>query len=133
MKETYLTDGAFSQSRPHLFLPQKIPKLHRESFRLGCHPVRAFVVGLEKWIGFFALVASLYILWEIRTIVLLFFTAVILAIALNRLVRRLQQSGAKRRVAIALAVAILLTASAVLLTLIVTRLSDQFQELEQLR
>jgi predicted PurR-regulated permease PerM len=93
----------------------------------------AFVVGLEKWIGFFALVASLYILWEIRTIVLLFFTAVNLAIALNRLVRRLQQSGAKWGVAIALAVAILLTASAVLLTLIVTRLSDQFQELEQLR
>jgi len=40
MKETYLTDGAFLQSRPHLFLPQNVPKLHRESFRRGCHPVR---------------------------------------------------------------------------------------------
>jgi len=40
MKETYLTDGAFSQSRPHLFLPQNVPKLHRECFRRGCHPVR---------------------------------------------------------------------------------------------
>ncbi|MEG4432924.1 MULTISPECIES: AI-2E family transporter [unclassified Microcoleus] len=89
-------------------------------------------MGLGKWIGFFALVASLYILWKIRTIVLLFFTAVILAIALNRLVRRLQQSGAKRGVAIALAAAILVTASAVLLTLIVTRLSNQFQELSEL-
>jgi len=47
-------------------------------------------------------------------------------------VQRLPPSGAKRGVAIALAVAILLTASAVLLTLIVTRLSDQFQELFQL-
>jgi predicted PurR-regulated permease PerM len=93
----------------------------------------AFVMGLGKWIGFLALVTPLYILWEIRTIVLLFFTAVILAIALNRLVRKLQQSGAKRGVAIALAVAILVTASAVLLTLIVTRLSNQFQELSQLR
>ncbi|WP_242719540.1 AI-2E family transporter [Microcoleus vaginatus] len=89
-------------------------------------------MGFGKWIGFFALVASLYILWKIRTIVLLFFTAVILAIALNRLVRRLQQSGAKRGVAIALAIAILVTASAVLVTLIVTRLSNQFQELSQL-
>jgi predicted PurR-regulated permease PerM len=43
--------------------------------------------------------ASLYILWKIRTIVLLFFTAVILVIALNRLVRRLQQPRAKRGVA----------------------------------
>ena len=89
-------------------------------------------MGLGKWIGFLALVTSLYILWKIRTIVLLFFTAVILAIALNRFVRRLQQSGAKRGVAIALAAAILVTASAVLLTLIVTRLSNQFQELSQL-
>ena len=90
-------------------------------------------MGLGKWSGFLALVTSLYILWEIRTIDLLFFTAVILAIALNRLVRKLQQSGAKRGVAIALAAAILVTGSAVLLTLIVTRLSNQFQELSQLR
>lgn len=89
-------------------------------------------MGLGKWIGFLALVASLYILWKIRTIVLLFFTAVILAIALNRLVRRFQQSGAPRGVAIALAVAILLAAIALLLTLTVTRLSNQFQELFQL-
>ena len=40
MKETYLTDGAFLQSRPHLFLPQNVPKLYRECFRRGCHPVR---------------------------------------------------------------------------------------------
>ncbi|MEG4113416.1 MULTISPECIES: hypothetical protein, partial [unclassified Microcoleus] len=42
IKETYLTDGAFLQSRPHLFLPQNVPKLYRECFRRGCHPVRVF-------------------------------------------------------------------------------------------
>lgn len=47
MKETYLTDGAFLQSRPHLFLPQNVPKLYRECFRRGCHPVRS--AGSIAW------------------------------------------------------------------------------------
>nr|WP_228056340.1 AI-2E family transporter [Microcoleus sp. LEGE 07076] len=91
-----------------------------------------YVVGLGEWIGFLALVVSLYILWKIRAIVLLFFTAVILAIALNRLVRRLQQSGARREVAIALTVGIVLVLSSVFIFLIFTRLSSQFEELTQL-
>jgi len=50
MKETYLTDGAFLQSRPHLFLPQNVPKLYRECFRRGCHPVSLLVlIVLERW------------------------------------------------------------------------------------
>ncbi|WP_041622708.1 hypothetical protein [Oscillatoria nigro-viridis] len=39
IKETYLTDGAFLQSRPHLFLQQNVPKLYRECFLRGCHSV----------------------------------------------------------------------------------------------
>ncbi|MEG4998509.1 AI-2E family transporter [Microcoleus sp. B4-D4] len=91
-----------------------------------------YVVGLGKWLGFLALVLSLYILWKIRVVVLVFFTAVILAIALNRLARRFQQSGARREVAIALTVAILVAILFGSIWVIVTRLSSQFQELTQL-
>jgi len=89
-------------------------------------------VSLGKWLGFLALVLSLYILWKIRVIVLVFFTAVILAIALNRLARRFQQSGARHEVAIALTVAILVVILFGSIWVIVTRLSSQFQELTQL-
>ncbi len=89
-------------------------------------------MSLGKWLGFLALVLSLYILWKIRVIVLVFFTAVILAIALNRLARRFQQSGARHEVAIALTVAILVVILFGSIWVIVTRLSSQFQELTQL-
>lgn len=89
-------------------------------------------MGLGEWIGFLALIVSLYILWKIRAVILLFFTAVILAIALNRLVRRLQQSGARRELAIALTVGIVLAISSVFIFLIFTRLSSQFEQLTQL-
>lgn len=48
-------------------------------------------VNIGQWLGFFSLVLSLYILWEIRHIILLIFTAVVLATALNRGVLRLQR------------------------------------------
>lgn len=48
-------------------------------------------VNIGQWLGFFSLVLSLYILWEIRHIILLVFTAVVLATALNRGVQRLQR------------------------------------------
>lgn len=52
-------------------------------------------MSFGKWIGFIALVISLYVLWEIRQIVLLLFTAVILADALNILVNKLQNLAHK--------------------------------------
>lgn len=48
-------------------------------------------MNIGQWLGFFSLVLSLYILWEIRHIILLVFTAVVLATALNRGVQRLQR------------------------------------------
>ncbi|MBC6477624.1 MAG: AI-2E family transporter [Hormoscilla sp. GM7CHS1pb] len=48
-------------------------------------------MNIGQWLGFFSLVLSLYILWEIRHIILLIFTAVVLATALNRGVLRLQR------------------------------------------
>ena len=48
-------------------------------------------MNFGKWIGFVALVISLYIMWEIRQIILLVFTAVILANSLNILVKLFQK------------------------------------------
>lgn len=50
--------------------------------------------------GLIALVTTLYILWQIRQILLLIFTAVVIAIALNKLVRQLQPLKMPRAVAI---------------------------------
>ena len=43
-----------------------------------------------KWLGFVALILSIYIIWQIRQITLLLFTAIILANVLNVLVIKLQ-------------------------------------------
>ncbi len=89
-------------------------------------------MNLRRWIGFFALILLLYVVWQIRAIAFLFFTAVILAVGLNRLVRRFQKSGVKRGVAIVLVVAILLTVLSTLLAIIAMPLSDQIDQLVDL-
>jgi predicted PurR-regulated permease PerM len=53
-------------------------------------------VNFGKWCGFFSLILSLYILWQIRQLVLLIFTAVIIATALNRLVKWFHSIGIRR-------------------------------------
>lgn len=89
-------------------------------------------MSLGKWLGFFALVVSLYILWEIREIILIFFTSVVFATALNRVVKRLEQSGAKRGIALTLTVGIVITIVVLSFLLIFTPLTKQFQQLIQL-
>lgn len=53
-----------------------------------------------QWVGLLALLIALYMLWKIRQILLLFFVAIVLATALNRLVQRFQRSGMRRSVAV---------------------------------
>ncbi|XTZ10509.1 MAG: AI-2E family transporter, partial [cyanobacterium endosymbiont of Rhopalodia yunnanensis] len=53
---------------------------------------------LGQCLGLSSLVISGYILWEIRQLLLLVFTAVIFATALNRLVKWLRQFQVKRMV-----------------------------------
>jgi predicted PurR-regulated permease PerM len=45
---------------------------------------------LGQWLGFVALILSLYILWQIRQVVLIIFAAIVLATALNKLARKIQ-------------------------------------------
>jgi predicted PurR-regulated permease PerM len=65
-------------------------------------------VNFETWIGLIALLVSLLILWQIHQIILLLFTAVIVADSLNILVKRCQQWGIKRYVAVSISVSLFL-------------------------
>jgi predicted PurR-regulated permease PerM len=86
-------------------------------------------VTLGQAIGFSALIVSLYIVWQIRAILFLFFIAVVFATALNRVVKRFRRSGVKRGVAIVLAVGILFTILGLCLVGIVIPLSNQSDQL----
>lgn len=87
---------------------------------------------LGKWIGLIALLLSLYILWEIRQVLLLVFMAVIFATPLNRVVRRLHQAGLKRGLAVVLSVGCLLIALILFVGLIVPPFIEQFDQLMEL-
>lgn len=80
--------------------------------------MEATVVSLGKLIGFLVFAVSLYILWQIRQVLLLVFAAVIFAVVLNRIVRWLERGGVKRGIAIALTIISLLGILFILLALI---------------
>ena len=84
---------------------------------------------LGQWIGLIAIVLSLYILWQIREVLLLVFAAVVLATTLNRLAKGFQRSGMKRGFAVLLAVAIFFAGIVGFFWLIVPPFAQQFQEL----
>lgn len=87
---------------------------------------------LGRWIGLIALVISLYVLWQIRAIVLLFFMAIIFAVGLNRVVRQFQKSRLKRSAAIGLTIAIFIVVLGLLLALVATRITEQVDQLVEL-
>jgi predicted PurR-regulated permease PerM len=86
-------------------------------------------VNIGQWIGIIALVISLYILWQLREVLLLIFAAVVLATTLNRLARRFQSLGIKRGLAVLLAVAIFWVGVVCFFWLIVPPFVQQFHEL----
>ena len=88
---------------------------------------------LIDWIGFLCFVLSLIIVWQFRQVLLLLFAAVVLAIALNSLVRRLvNQLGLKRSQAVALALFLVLLGSSVVGGLVVPLFISQFRQLLEL-
>jgi predicted PurR-regulated permease PerM len=88
-------------------------------------------VNLGQWIGLFVLVVSLYILWQIRQVLLLVFAAVVLATALNRLARRLQRLGMQHGIAVLVSIVVLLALIVGFFWLIVPPFTVQFQELTE--
>lgn len=86
-------------------------------------------MSLGKLIGLLAFAVSLYILWQIRQIILLVFAAVVFAVVLNRVVRWLQQRGVKRGIAIAITVITLLLIFVGLFGLIGPSFAQQLEQL----
>jgi predicted PurR-regulated permease PerM len=72
---------------------------------------------------------AIYILWRIRQVLLLVFTATILATVLNRAVQRLQKSGVKRSVAVIVTVITVLGIIIFFVIAIVPPLATQSQQL----
>lgn len=89
-------------------------------------------MNLGQWLGLLALVISLYILWQVRQVLLLVFAAVVLATALNRLARRFQRSRLSRGWAVLLSFIILLTVIVGFFGLIVPTFANEFQQLIEL-
>ncbi|GET40229.1 AI-2E family transporter [Microseira wollei] len=89
-------------------------------------------MNLGQLIGLLVLGICLYILWQIREVLLLVFAAVVLATALNRLARRLQQSGLARGWSVTLSVGILLTVLIGFFWLIVPPFASEFRQLAEL-
>ncbi len=86
-------------------------------------------MNLGSWIGFVVFFLCLYILWQIKQLVLLLFTAVIFASSLNILVKRWQKSGVKRGYAVLLSILIVLTVLIGFFWLIVPYFVAQFEDL----
>ena len=87
---------------------------------------------LGHWIGIFALVLSLYILWQIRNVLMLIFAAVVLATALNTLARQMQKLGMRRSMALVAAIVLVISGVTISIWLVVPAFITQFEELTQL-
>ncbi|GAB4380398.1 MAG: AI-2E family transporter [Elainellaceae cyanobacterium] len=86
-------------------------------------------MNFGQWLGLVVFIISLYIMWEIRQLLLLLFVAVVFATALNRLVRQAQRLGIQRGVAAAVSVIAVLSLLVLFAALIVPPFLDQFQQL----
>ncbi|MBW4551205.1 MAG: AI-2E family transporter [Aphanocapsa sp. GSE-SYN-MK-11-07L] len=64
---------------------------------------------LGQWIGLLVLITSVYILWQIRQVLLLVFLAIILATALHRVQQKFCQLGLKRNTALTVTLCLTLT------------------------
>ncbi len=85
---------------------------------------------LGQWLGFLALVLSLYILWQIRQVLLIVFAAIVLATALNKLARKIQHKlRLSRTVGVLAAIGIFSAVLVGFFILIVPPFITQFQEL----
>lgn len=89
-------------------------------------------MSLGKWLGLVILLVSLYILWEIRQVLLLLFTAVILASALNSFVLYLGKRGLKRSWAVALSIVLVMGVTFIFCLLVIPPFLAESQEFAEL-
>ncbi|WP_373542687.1 AI-2E family transporter [Chamaesiphon sp.] len=87
-------------------------------------------MSIGQWLGLIALVVSLYILWQIRQVLLIVFAAIVLATALNKLARKIQQRlKLSRSLGVVAALGIFSAILVGFFILIVPPFITQFQEL----
>ena len=87
-------------------------------------------MSIGQWLGLSALVVSLYILWQIRQVLLIVFAAIVLATALNKLARKIQyQFKLSRTIGLLAAIGIFSAILVGFFILIVPPFITQFQEL----
>ncbi|MEL6580080.1 MAG: AI-2E family transporter [Cyanobacteria bacterium J06621_12] len=89
-------------------------------------------MNFGTWIGLVVFFISLYILWQIKQLLLLLFTAIVLATSLNILVKNFQRRGIKRFNAVFLSVLLLIVVIASCIWIVVPPFIDQFQDLTKL-
>lgn len=82
---------------------------------------------LGQLLGFFSLITSLYILWTIRSVLLLVFTAIVLATALNRGVRLMQKFGLSRGLSVLVTLSVTVLFFLLFYWIIVPPFIEQFQ------
>ncbi|MBE9168538.1 AI-2E family transporter [Pleurocapsales cyanobacterium LEGE 06147] len=82
-----------------------------------------------RWLGIVTFLIALYILWQIRQIILLALTAVVLTTVLNRVVRLLHKNGIKRSIAVLLTISFVIVLIVIFILAIAPPLVTQFQEL----
>lgn len=89
-------------------------------------------MSLGKWIGILLFIISLFILWQIRQILMLIFAAIVIANALNILVEKFQVSGMRRFFSVLLSLFLLLCVLVGFYFLIVPPFAEQFLQLSEL-
>ncbi len=87
---------------------------------------------LGDWVSLLCFAAGLYILWQIRPLLLLFFAAVVIAIALNSLTHQIQKLSVPRRFAIPIAIFLAVVIAALFTLGIVPPFVEQFRLLVEL-
>lgn len=81
-----------------------------------------------KLVGFFALVVSIYILWQIKQVLLIFFAAIVLATVLNQIVQILQKIRIPRGFAVGISIILLLTIISGFFALVLPQILEQLRE-----
>ncbi len=89
-------------------------------------------MNFAKWISFSTVIILVYIIWQIRKLILLVFTAVILASTLNFIVKKLELINIKRQYAILVSGISFVILILSFTTLVVPSLFLQFQQLFEL-
>lgn len=87
---------------------------------------------IGQWLCVIVAAIALYTLWQIRQLLLLVFSAIALATAINQLVQRLRMWGLKRSIAIFLSLGLVIALLIGIFTLVVPAFAEQFQDLVDL-